>query len=50
MKLKKCTNCKIYTFKQFCPKCNVEARNPVPPKYSPEDTYGRYRRLTKQTI
>ena len=49
MKLRKCDNCKAYTFKQVCPKCNMKTKNPVPPKYSPEDAYGKYRRLGKLT-
>ncbi|MBI1978741.1 MAG: RNA-protein complex protein Nop10 [Candidatus Aenigmarchaeota archaeon] len=48
MKLNKCTNCNVYTFKQLCPKCGNNAKNPNPPKYSPEDVYGKYRRLGKQ--
>ncbi len=47
MKLRKCENCSQYTFKQFCPKCKGETKNPNPPKYSPEDVYGKYRRLGK---
>jgi H/ACA ribonucleoprotein complex subunit 3 len=44
MKMKKCNFCKIYTFKQNCPKCGKETINPEPPKYSPEDKYGDFRR------
>ena len=47
MKLRKCTSCNIYTLKQVCPKCEGETKNPNPPKYSPEDIYGKYRRLAK---
>lgn len=47
MKLRKCENCKTYTFKQSCPKCNKETINPYPPKYSPQDIYGRWRRKLK---
>ncbi len=45
MKMKKCLACKAYTFKEFCPKCNVKSANPEPPRYSPEDKYGKYRRI-----
>jgi H/ACA ribonucleoprotein complex subunit 3 len=31
-----------------CPKCGSEAVNPKPPKYSPEDHYGDYRRKAKK--
>jgi len=44
MKMKKCLSCKIYTFKEFCPRCKEKTVNPEPPKYSPEDKYGKYRR------
>lgn len=49
MKFRKCDNCNMYTFKQLCPKCEGETKNPNPPKYSPEDIYGKYRRLGKLT-
>jgi H/ACA ribonucleoprotein complex subunit 3 len=44
MKLRKCLNCNEYTFKEICPKCNKETINPAPPKFSPLDKYGKYRR------
>lgn len=44
MKMKKCLNCKIYTFMDFCPNCNKKTINPIPPPFSPEDKYGKYRR------
>jgi rRNA maturation protein Nop10 len=27
MKLKKCQNCKIYSLKEICPKCNKKTKN-----------------------
>jgi len=30
-----------------CPKCGQEAVKHVPPKYSPVDKYGKYRRKVK---
>ena len=47
MKMKKCPVCGRYTFKDFCPICNVKTINPEPPRYSPEDKYGKYRRMMK---
>jgi len=44
MKMKKCLSCKIYTFKEVCPKCNSKTSNPRPPRFSPEDKYGKWRR------
>lgn len=50
MKIRTCKECKTYTFKEHCPKCGGETKNPNPPKYSPEDAYGKYRRLGRQMI
>lgn len=47
--LRKCTSCGVYTLhKDKCPYCGGEVRVPHPPKFSPEDRYGRYRRLMKK--
>lgn len=40
--------CGAYTTKPVCPKCGKSTGLPKPPKYSPEDRYGRYRRLAKK--
>jgi H/ACA ribonucleoprotein complex subunit 3 len=47
MKIKYCPQCKAYTFKEKCPKCNSKTINQNPPKYSPEDKYGLWRRKIK---
>ena len=44
MKMNKCFSCKVYTFKESCPKCNQKTINPSPPNFSPQDKYGKYRR------
>jgi len=44
MKIKKCNSCGIYTLKDICPKCGRASKNPQPPKFSPEDKYGKWRR------
>jgi len=44
MKMKKCS-CGVYTFKESCPKCGEKTVNPNPPPFSPEDKYGKYRRM-----
>jgi H/ACA ribonucleoprotein complex subunit 3 len=44
MKMRKCFSCKIYTFKENCPECNKKTASPEPPRFSPEDKYGKYRR------
>lgn len=43
-----CPVCKIYTMKESCPECNSKTIDNKPPKYSPEDKYGKYRRETKR--
>ncbi|MFH1408282.1 MAG: RNA-protein complex protein Nop10 [Nanoarchaeota archaeon] len=45
--LKRCTSCKAYTLNEDCA-CGGKAVVPIPPKYSPEDKYARYRRIVKQ--
>jgi len=50
MKMKKCKKCNSYTFKEVCPKCGSKTTSPHPPKYSPVDKYGEYRRLAKRSL
>lgn len=45
----KCTKCDEYTLNQKqCPKCGGVVVDPKPPKYSPQDKYGEYRRRAKR--
>ncbi|MEM5853444.1 MAG: RNA-protein complex protein Nop10 [Candidatus Aenigmatarchaeota archaeon] len=44
MKMRKCVACKLYTFKEICPNCGQKTIFPRPPKYSPQDKFGEYRR------
>ncbi len=46
--MRKCVKCKIYTFKDRCPSCGAETASAHPPRFSPEDKYGKYRRLAKK--
>ncbi len=49
--MKKCKNCEIYTLQEKCPSCGEKTVSPHPPKFSPEDPYGKYRRkLKKETM
>ncbi len=48
MKMKKCKSCGIYTLSDTCPECGGETSSPHPPKFSPEDPYGEYRRRLKK--
>jgi len=47
-KIKKCSSCSRYTLSKRCDSCGEETINPKPPKYSPEDRYGGYRRKQKE--
>jgi H/ACA ribonucleoprotein complex subunit 3 len=47
MKIKQCPSCKTYTMQKNCPKCQAATNIAKPPKYSPEDRYGSYRRKAK---
>lgn len=44
MKLKKCKFCKTYTLVDICPKCGRPTANPHPPRFSPIDRFGPWRR------
>ena len=44
----KCRACGRYTLQEACPACGGPAGNPMPPRYSPEDRYGAYRRKLKR--
>ncbi len=43
----KCSKCGNYTLNDSC-ECGGEAFLAKPPKYSPEDKYGHYRRKVKK--
>lgn len=45
-----CPRCKEYTLKATCPRCGSKATPDAPPKYSPEDNYGEYRRKLKRLV
>ncbi|HPA97179.1 MAG TPA: RNA-protein complex protein Nop10 [Methanothrix sp.] len=43
-KILRCTSCGRYTLRQICPACGGRAAMTKPPRFSPDDPYGRYRR------
>jgi H/ACA ribonucleoprotein complex subunit 3 len=47
MKLRRCDRCGRYTLMEKCRKCGSSTVNPHPPKFSPVDPYGKYRRKLK---
>ena len=44
----KCSKCNRYTLQETCPICDERTMTPIPPRYSPQDKYGKYRRKLKQ--
>ncbi|MFP4169673.1 MAG: RNA-protein complex protein Nop10 [Methanomassiliicoccales archaeon] len=46
--LRKCQRCNEYTLGEVCPECGSSTVVPLPPRYSPEDRYGEYRRRLKK--
>ena len=47
-RIMKCPNCGRYTLKEVCPVCGSETKVAHPPRFSPEDPYGKYRRRLKR--
>ena len=43
-----CKSCKSFTTLDKCNDCNVLTINPLPPRYSPQDKYGKYRRMLRK--
>jgi H/ACA ribonucleoprotein complex subunit 3 len=48
--LRFCNNCKEYTLELVCKKCKNKSISKYPPRFSPEDRYGKYRRILKRQI
>lgn len=46
MILRYCSKCETYTLQEEC--CSQKTTKPQPPKYSPQDRYGEYRRKAKR--
>lgn len=46
--LRKCPECGRYTVKEECQTCLCATVTAHPPRYSPEDKYGKYRRTAIQ--
>ncbi|MEM4524476.1 MAG: RNA-protein complex protein Nop10, partial [Archaeoglobaceae archaeon] len=44
----KCPKCLEYTLKEICQRCGEKTINPIPPRFSPEDPYGKYRRKLRK--
>jgi H/ACA ribonucleoprotein complex subunit 3 len=50
LKMKRCNSCREYTLQDVCPHCGGDVEVIYPPKYSPEDKYGKYRRILKKQL
>lgn len=44
----KCSNCNIYTMKEYCGNCNEKTLSPKPARFSLEDKWGYWRRKAKK--
>lgn len=47
MTLLRCQKCGEYSLNETCSKCAGTAIKAYPPRFSPEDKYGKYRRRLK---
>jgi len=43
-----CKKCKEYTLYEICKKCNEKTVSKNPPRFSPQDHYGEYRRKLRK--
>ena len=43
-----CKNCKVYTLDKICSKCKEKTISKKPPRFSPQNHYGEYRRKLKK--
>lgn len=46
--MRKCPACGRYTLKDVCPACGNPTVSAHPPRFSPEDKWGKYRREAKK--
>mgnify|MGYP006293885733 CR=1 FL=1 len=50
MRILRCRECSEYSISSKCSKCGGGTRVITPPKYSPQDPYGKYRRMMKEEM
>jgi H/ACA ribonucleoprotein complex subunit 3 len=46
--IRRCPDDFTYTLQSSCPLCGGPTGTPHPASYSPEDRYGRYRRIARE--
>ena len=44
-----CKACDCYTLSKICNSCSSATSNPLPPRFSPQDKYGKYRRMLRRS-
>lgn len=49
-KLYYCMNCDEYTMSEICGRCRGKTVSRNPPRFSPQDPYGEYRRKLKKIL
>ncbi|MCD6369520.1 MAG: RNA-protein complex protein Nop10 [Thermoproteales archaeon] len=49
-RIRKCKKCGRYTLQESCPACGSPTINPAPPRFSPQDKHGAYRRVYKKKL
>ena len=47
-RMRKCEACGEYTLKEGGVRCGARTVSPLPPRFSPTDRYGKYRRILKR--
>jgi len=50
MRMRKCPNCGAYTLRESCIRCGGPTNRVKPARFSPEDRYGKYRRMMKAEL
>jgi H/ACA ribonucleoprotein complex subunit 3 len=48
--LRYCKNCNEYTLNDLCSNCKEKTISAYPPRFSPQDHYGKYRRMLKKQL
>jgi H/ACA ribonucleoprotein complex subunit 3 len=48
--IRRCKECGVYTLHDRCHICGGETIEVLPPRFSPEDRYGKYRRMLKKEV
>ncbi|WP_128692968.1 RNA-protein complex protein Nop10 [Methanoculleus taiwanensis] len=47
-RIRRCAYDRTYTLRETCPACGCRTRVAHPARFSPQDRYGRYRRMVRE--